>query len=382
MSDLANTERLILVLGDITKVPAEAIVNAANRSLLGGGGVDGAIHAAAGRGLYLECLSLGGCPSGEARITAGHQLQARHVIHTVGPEWAGGGFGEDATLASCYRRSLELAEEQNIRSIAFPSIATGAYGFPLARAAEIAVREILDFLQRHALPERVTMVCFDPATLRAYRQAMLGLEAGDQCGPPNYQSRNIKSLNVEGVRILEAPRPPYYSFHGTKLQGLRFLCDQRPNPSEHPLWGASTVASWAEAKQAAGQGGEVLAVYVHTGHFRPFDARKERLYGSQEAEALGVQGVTETINGAALLEALVTSHGPRTRTFLETLGWTGICYEDDGRLHWAIWLPRSVKTTRVVDDPDEAARMEAFDPEPFARVRLNLLETEDDSAIG
>lgn len=164
--------RLGLMLGDITTVPSDALVNAANRMLLGGGGVDGAIHRAAGHGLYLECLSPGGCDPGDAKVTGGHELRARQVIHTVGPIWEGGRFGEDEILASCYRRCLELAAEHQVGTLAFPSISTGAYGFPLERAARIAVREILAFLCHHDLPKRVTMVCFDPQTLSAYRSAL------------------------------------------------------------------------------------------------------------------------------------------------------------------------------------------------------------------
>ena len=175
MGDQPNcSDRLSLTLGDITQVPADAIVNAANSSLLGGGGVDGAIHRAAGPGLLRECRGLGGCEPGDARITAGHGLQARHVIHTVGPVWRGGRNGEDETLASCDRRSLALAASHGVRTLAFPSISTGAYGFPLDRAAGIAVREILAFLQDQPLPERVILVCFDPGTLEAYRQACPG----------------------------------------------------------------------------------------------------------------------------------------------------------------------------------------------------------------
>jgi O-acetyl-ADP-ribose deacetylase (regulator of RNase III) len=167
-----SQDRLRAVVGDITEHNVDAIVNAANQSLLGGGGVDGAIHRAAGPELLDECKQLGGCETGDAKITGGHQLPAARVIHTVGPRWQDGEHGEDELLASCYRRSLELAEEHGLRSIAFPSISTGAYGFPMERAARVAVREISRFLDGHDLPERVLLVCFDEQALAAHRQAM------------------------------------------------------------------------------------------------------------------------------------------------------------------------------------------------------------------
>ena len=154
-------ERIVVVEGDIAKLKVDAIVNAANTSLLGGGGVDGAIHRAAGRGLLDECRTLGGCLTGEAKITKGYNLPAKWVIHTVGPVWHGGSHGEDALLASCYRNSLALAEKHEIRSIAFPAISTGVYGFPLERAAHIAVRAVKNFLERNATVEQVMLVCFD-----------------------------------------------------------------------------------------------------------------------------------------------------------------------------------------------------------------------------
>jgi O-acetyl-ADP-ribose deacetylase (regulator of RNase III) len=165
-------DRLIVTRGDITRLDVDAIVNAANSSLLGGGGVDGAIHDAAGPQLLAECRQLGGCPTGEAKLTRGYNLPARYVIHTVGPVWSGDGEREDALLASCYRRCLEIAEQNGLASMAFPSISTGAYGFPIARAAEIAVREIRAFLAAHELPAVVTVVTFAGGDEQVYRRAL------------------------------------------------------------------------------------------------------------------------------------------------------------------------------------------------------------------
>lgn len=166
-------ERIVIVEGDITRQEVEAIVNAANSTLLGGGGVDGAIHRAAGPGLLEECRRLGGCATGEAKITGGYNLPARWVIHTVGPIWRGGGQGEDELLARCYRNSLDLAARHGVRTIAFPAISTGAYGFPLARATRIALRETRHFLEAHALPEKVVFVCFGEGVYRVYRDVYL-----------------------------------------------------------------------------------------------------------------------------------------------------------------------------------------------------------------
>ncbi len=163
-----------IVQGDITKVRADAIVNAANTTLLGGGGVDGAIHRAAGPGLLEECRTLGGCPTGEARITDGYNLPAGRVIHTVGPVWSGGARGEDEKLASCYRNSLSLAEKHGVRTIAFPSISTGAYRFPVERAARIAVSETRRNLDESSSIEKVMLVCFDRATYSHYVDALRG----------------------------------------------------------------------------------------------------------------------------------------------------------------------------------------------------------------
>jgi len=165
-------KRIEVVEGDITKQRVDAIVNAANTTLLGGGGVDGAIHRAAGPELLEECRALGGCPTGQAKITKGYKLPAQWVIHTVGPVWRDGRHGEEELLASCYRNSLALAEQNRVRSIAFPSISTGAYGFPLERAARIAVTEIEKFLEQNSSLEKVVLVCFGRSAFDIYREAL------------------------------------------------------------------------------------------------------------------------------------------------------------------------------------------------------------------
>lgn len=164
--------KLTVVRGDITREHTDAIVNAANCSLLGGGGVDGAIHRAAGPRLLDECRTLGGCRTGEAKITRGYELAARYVIHTPGPIWRGGAAGEDELLRSCYVSCLRLATENACRTVAFPSISTGVYHFPLERAAAIAVDAILGYLAAHAEIEEVRMVCFDARTEQAYAAAL------------------------------------------------------------------------------------------------------------------------------------------------------------------------------------------------------------------
>lgn len=165
-------ERIDLVDGDITKLSVDAIVNAANSSLLGGGGVDGAVHRAAGPDLLAECRTLGGCPTGEARLTKGYRLPARFVLHTVGPVWHGGGSGEDEALARCYRSCLAIATEKGLRTVAFPAISTGVYGFPMDRAARIALGETISWLAAHETPEKVTFACFGRDALRAYERAL------------------------------------------------------------------------------------------------------------------------------------------------------------------------------------------------------------------
>lgn len=167
-----NTERMSIATGDITKLDVDAIVNAANTSLLGGGGVDGAIHRAAGPELLAECRTLGGCATGDAKITNGYRLPARHVIHTVGPVWNGGNRGEEEKLSSCYSRSLEVAVENGVHTLAFPAISTGVYRFPADRAAEIAVKTIAAFLDRDSSIEKVLFCCFSDESARHHERAL------------------------------------------------------------------------------------------------------------------------------------------------------------------------------------------------------------------
>ena len=163
---------IALVRGDITDQNVDAIVNAANESLLGGGGVDGAIHRAAGPELLEATRKIGGCPTGEARITPGFRLPARYVIHTVGPVWHGGHHNEDELLANCYKNSMRLAHENGIRSIAFPSISTGVYRFPLNRAVSIAIRELRSAAERHPEIEDIRVVAYGADTYQTYQQAL------------------------------------------------------------------------------------------------------------------------------------------------------------------------------------------------------------------
>jgi O-acetyl-ADP-ribose deacetylase (regulator of RNase III) len=169
---MMKKHRVELIKGDITSLEVDAIVNAANQSLLGGGGVDGAIHNAAGPELRSECERLNGCKTGQSKITGGHRLKAKHVIHTVGPVWHGGYRDEDALLASCYRTSLDLAKKNRIKTLAIPGISTGVYGFPKDLAALIAVNETKRFLDKNSYPEKVIFVAFGDDNFESYRKLL------------------------------------------------------------------------------------------------------------------------------------------------------------------------------------------------------------------
>ena len=174
----AALDRIRIHTGDITKLDVDAIVNAANSSLLGGGGVDGAIHRAAGRELEFECRMLNGCKVGDAKITKGYELPARHIIHTVGPVWQGGGKGEAELLASCYRRSLQLAAGNGCRTVAFPAISTGVYRYPRDEATGIAVSTVSMVVEEKNMPETVIFCCFDEHTAQLYQRTVAALRKG------------------------------------------------------------------------------------------------------------------------------------------------------------------------------------------------------------
>jgi O-acetyl-ADP-ribose deacetylase (regulator of RNase III) len=172
LGDKAMAGKIVIIEGDITQQKVDAIINAANTTLLGGGGVDGAIHRAAGPALLEECRQLGGCRTGEAKITQGYQLPAKYVIHTVGPVWRGGAHEEDELLDKCYINSMKLAERYSCLSIAFPSISTGAYGFPMERAVQIASKQVRSLLDTHPFPQEVRFICFGKAAYELHMKIL------------------------------------------------------------------------------------------------------------------------------------------------------------------------------------------------------------------
>lgn len=225
-------DRISVVEGDITEQHVDAIVNAANETLLGGDGVDGAIHRAAGPGLLDVCRTLGGCRTGEAKITRGYCLPARFVIHTVGPVWKGGNQGEDELLASCYRHSLQLAESCSLKTIAFPAISTGAYGFPFARATVIAVKTVLGHLSRSPTVTKVVFVCHGQQAFHLYNDAVREFASG-YAGGEHSESRTMKKPNPEpadgsaGVREqVKAQLQTIEAVHGIRIVNRERLIDE------------------------------------------------------------------------------------------------------------------------------------------------------------
>jgi O-acetyl-ADP-ribose deacetylase (regulator of RNase III) len=239
--------RLAVVQGDITEQVADAIVNPANPTLLGGGGADGAIHRAAGPGLREECRALGGLRTGEAKITSGHRLPARFVIHTVGPVWLGGGEGEDDLLAGCYRSSLALAQEKGLASIAFPAISTGAYGFPLERAARIAVATVLEALPDTPSIERVIFVCHGREATVIYRRILSGLIPEES--PPVGERDPLVSTGASPDRMIldriEAHLLTIESAYGIRISNFAGVMDRiaRATQDEREILAVATAVS-------------------------------------------------------------------------------------------------------------------------------------------
>jgi O-acetyl-ADP-ribose deacetylase (regulator of RNase III) len=181
--------KIEVIQADVTSLAVDAIVNAANAKLLGGGGVDGAIHMAAGEELFEECLTLGGCRVGDAKITRGHKLLARFVIHTVGPVWSGGVAGESQLLASCYRRSLEIAVERGLTSIAFPSISTGVYRYPIQKAAKVAIKTVRTFVEKRSSLQRIIFCCYSEKDRQVYAELLAQHQGGPSAAAPTSYSQ-------------------------------------------------------------------------------------------------------------------------------------------------------------------------------------------------
>ena len=225
------TDRIIIIEGDITQQQVDVIVNAANTTLLGGGGVDEAIHRAAGPELLEECRAVGGCRTGDAMLTKGYRLPARFVIHTVGPVWRGGLQGEDELLASCYRKSLELAKSQGVKTIAFPAISTGAYGFPPARAALIAVKTVTKYLKRSPSITKVVFVCHSDRALRMYQDALAEVK-GEPANTPGERWREKGDAGRDGGDSYAATREQVggqlmmiEAVHGIRIVNRDLLAD-------------------------------------------------------------------------------------------------------------------------------------------------------------
>lgn len=237
VSQAEARQRIEVVLGDIVTLPVDAIVNAANNSLLGGGGVDGAIHRAAGPGLLDECRTLGGCTTGDAKLTRGYNLSARYIIHTVGPVWYGGNRNEPELLSRCYRRSIELAVSHGIRTLAFPAISTGVYGYPLIPATRIAVREVMAALRRGEPLTKVIFVCFDRTTLQAYQNTLAQENSTEFSSsvPPASPSQNSGVMAISGqMRTSQPPRPIHASNPPQMSPALRARLESRLRGG---LWG-------------------------------------------------------------------------------------------------------------------------------------------------
>jgi O-acetyl-ADP-ribose deacetylase (regulator of RNase III) len=258
--------RLSVVEGDIAEQEVDAIVNPANPSLLGGGGADGAIHRAAGPGLREECRTLGGCRTGEAKITAGHRLPARFVIHTVGPIWRGGGEGEDHLLASCYRSSLQLAGEKALRSMAFPAISTGAYGFPMERAARIAVGTVLETLPDVPSVERVIFVCHGREPAGIYREIIAELLPPEP--RPIREGYSSEAAGTREDRVvmdrIEAHLLTIESAYGIRISNFTEVMDRiaRATQDDRKILAVATAISSYIAQNLRGQEMEIPATFL------------------------------------------------------------------------------------------------------------------------
>lgn len=306
--------RIELLRGDITTRTVDAIVNAANSSLQGGGGVDGAIHRAAGKGLLEECRLLGRCPTGQAKITGGHRLPARHVIHTVGPVWQDGRHGEPALLASCYRNSLGLAAKYGLRSIAFPAISCGVYGYPIAQACEVALTEIRQHLAGETSVERVELVCFGEDVYSAYR-ALLG-EEGTMMPGLTLEQRIVGCVlgsvvgDAIGVPVEFCSREQLARAPLTDIRGFGTYNQPPGTWSDDSSLGLATAESYAAHGFDAADLMKRFHLWLTTGYMTPhgevFDvgiatrAAISRYAHGEPAEAWGGRGERDNGNGSLM----------------------------------------------------------------------------------